>query len=200
MAWSKLDIANLALSILNKAPIASFSSAGEFTTTLENSIDVLYPKELAAYSWRFATKIEELSVSIDDPPIDQWSYKLVLPDDYLACVRLYPRVDFQIYADRFIYCNSNDVDMEFRFLVDYTDLPSYFVDYLSIILAARYAKAVASDSGLAKELFEEAKEARAQALFIDSQSHPTPSIVSKPLVDVRVNALYRHDPYSTSGV
>jgi hypothetical protein len=199
MEWAKLDIVNLALGILNKSPAASLTDAGEFTTTLESSFDVLYPKELAAYSWRFATKIEELSVSIEDPDIDRWTYKLILPDDYLATVRVYPRVDFQIYADRFIYCNSNDVKMEFRFLVDITDLPAYFVDYLSIILAARYAKTVASDSGLAKELFEEAKDARAQALFIDSQSHPTPSIVSRPLIDVRVNALYRNDPYSTSG-
>jgi len=187
MAWEKLDIANLALGILNKSPVASFSGAGEFATVLENSFDVLYPKELAGYSWRFATKIEQLSVSEVSPPIDIWTYQLILPTDYLANVRIYPRVNFQIYANRFIYCNTNDVQMEFRFQPTVTDLPAYFVDYFSIVLAARYAKAVASDSKLSDALLKEAIDARAQALFIDSQSHPTPQIVSRPLIDARVN-------------
>lgn len=186
MAWSKLDILNLAMNILNKSSVNQVIDSGVFADSLDRAFDVLYPTEISGYSWRFATTIQTLDVLVDAPPIQNWRYQMQLPANYLAAVRIYPRVNFQIYANQIIYCNYQGVQLEYRFLPDITHLPAYFVNYFSILLAARYAKTVANNSGLSAELKTEVDQARAQALFIDSQSHPTPRILSRPVIDVRL--------------
>lgn len=185
MAWSKLDIINLALNILNRGSVNQLIDSGDFADSAERAFDVLYPSEIAGYSWRFATKIVQLSVLVGAPPIQNWNYVLQLPNDYLSCVTIYPRVAFQIYEDNVIYCNFNTIQMEYRFLPNVTRLPAYFVNYFSLLLAQRFAKTVADNSALSGELTDEVSLARAQALFIDSQSHPTPRMISRPVIDVR---------------
>lgn len=185
MSWSKLDIANLAINILNKKSVNSFSNSGEFSDSMLRMFDVMYPKEISKGSWRFATKIQQLSVLVAAPILsDKWKYQLQIPSDYLAALRTYPRMPYQIYGD-VIYANHNEVHLEYRFLPDPTLLPAYFVDYFALFLAQRYAHAVADSDRLSSELKAEAAEALMDALFVDSQSHPTPRIISNPLIDVR---------------
>lgn len=184
MPWSKLDIINLALNRLNKHSVNTTSAAGEFADSANRTIEMLYPSQIAGFSWRFATVIQQLSVLPDAPAISTWQYVMQLPSNYLAAVRTYPRVAFQIYED-VIYTNFNPLLLEYRFLPDYTHLPAYFVHYFSVLLAAWFADAVANNDSIAKTLANEANTLRGQALFVDSQSHPTPSMVSSPLIDVR---------------
>lgn len=189
MSWSKLDIFNLALNKLNKKSVNAFASAGEFADSGERGIDLLYSSEISGFPWRFATKVQQLSVLVDEPLLENWRYQLQLPSDYLAAVRTYPRVDFQIYQT-VMYCNINDLILEYRYLPNYTALPSYFVRYFVILLASWYADSVANNDSLSKKLLDEADGARGQALFVDSQSHPTPSIISAPLLSVRNGGWY----------
>lgn len=195
MAWSELNIVNLALNILNKKSVASLVDGGEFADSASAAFDVLYATEIAGFPWRFATKIVQLSQQVDAPPIDNWNYIYLLPSDYLATVRMYPASDFMIYDNRQIYSNINSLQMEYRYIPLVTDLPGYFVNYFSILLAQRFANAVASDASLATELEKKVVDARGQALFIDSQNHPTPSIVSKPLINARSNGTYWENSY-----
>ena len=195
MAWSELDIVNIALNILNKKSVDSLSEAGEFADSASRAFDILYPSEIAGFSWRFATKIVQLSQQVDAPPIQNWNYIYLLPSDYLATVRLYPASDFQIYSERQLYSNINSLQMEYRFLPLVTHLPSYFVNYFAMVLAQRFANSVAADGSLSDQLEKKVVDMRGQALFIDSQNHPTPSIVSKPLINARSNGTYWENSY-----
>lgn len=184
MAWDKLGIANLTLNILNKKSVNSLDDSGEFSDALNRGINLLYPSELAKNSWRFCVRVQQLSVLVDDPPLDEWKYQMQLPADYLALVRLHPHVDFQIYGKR-IYANNNDLKLEYRYLLDYDQLPDYFVHYFALKLANWYASAVANDASLAEEIMKMMREARAEALFADGQSHPSRPIQSSPMISVR---------------
>lgn len=185
MTWSKLDIFNLAANLLNKYSVNSFALSGDFSDSAERMIEILYPKVIEEGSWRFASKIQQLSVLVDPPPIaDWWNYQLQLPSDWLATIRTYPRVPFQIYED-VIYCNSNVVYMEYRFLPDYTKIPASFAYYLAALLAQNFALSVADKDTRFSALNQVVEKALMSALFVDSQSHPTPSIVSRPLINVR---------------
>jgi hypothetical protein len=184
MPWSKLDMINLTLNVLNKQSVNSLEGSGEFSDSANRAYDLLLPAELSAQSWRFATKVQQLSVLVDAPVLTQWSYQLQLPTDYLSAVRTHPKVMFQIYEDK-IFCNYNEVLLEYRFMPDATALPPYFVHYFVLKMAAWFADAVANDNNLSKSLEGKAQFELQKALYTDSQSHPTPAIQSNPLVQVR---------------
>lgn len=179
--WSKLDICNLAFNVLNKNSVDDLVNAGEFADSASRAFDLLYPSTISGKSWRFATKIQQLSVLLTPPPIANWSYVLQLPSDYLAAVRTFPKMTFQIYQDK-MYANNNIVDLEYRYLPDPTHCPAYFVHYLALIIAAWFADAVAENDALAQRLEAKAQIQLDEALFTDSQSHPIPAMGNNPIV------------------
>lgn len=196
MPWSKLAIVNLAFNKLNKSTVGDLANSGVFTDSASNAFDMLYPSSIASKSWRFATKIQTLSVLVAAPPIARWRYQLQIPSDYLAAVRTFPRMAFQIY-ENVMYANNNIVQLEYRFLPDPTKLPAYFVQYLVVLIAAWYADTVAQNDTLAKKLSDEAQIALGEALFTDTQSHPIPAMLNNPLIEVRSGGWYDYDypPY-----
>lgn len=190
--WSKLDILNLSFNILNKNAVDDLVNAGEFTDSASRAFDMLYPSCISGKSWRFATTTQQLSLLIPPPPIAMWMYQLQLPADYLAAVRTFPAMPYQIYKDR-MYTNNNNVLLEYRFLPDPTHLPAYFVHWFSIVIAAWFADAVAENDTLAQKLENRAQTQLGEALFTDSQSHPTPAMGLNPLVQVRYNGWNDYD-------
>lgn len=192
MTWSKLDIVNLAFNKLNKNSVQDFASAGEFASAAEATFDLLYPSAISGKSWRFATKLQQLNVLITPPIIDTWTYVLQLPSDYLAAVRTWPVMDYQIYQNQ-MYANNNIVTLEYRYLVNVTHLPVYFVHYLAVLIAAWFADTVAEDQQLAAKLSAEAQIQLGEALFTDSQSHPIPAMNLNPLIQARQGCWYGYD-------
>jgi hypothetical protein len=184
MSWTKLDIINLAFNVLNKSSVNSLSEAGEFADSAARAYDLLLPAELSAQSWRFATRTQQLSVMVSPPTLVLWKYQLQLPSDYLSAVRIYPRVNFQIFEDK-LFSNSKTIRLEYRFIPDATRLPSYFVHFFTLKLAAWFADAVAQDDGLSNKLEQKANMELQKALFTDSQSHPTPSMRTARIISVR---------------
>lgn len=184
MPWSKLDIINLAMNKLNKSSVDDLVNAGVFAESASRVYDMLYPSKISGFSWRFATKTVRMSVLVTPPPIARWSYALQLPSDYLAAVRTYPRMDFQIFEDQ-MWTNNNIVDLEYRFIPDETHLPAYFIDYFVLVLASWFANAVCEDDNLAKSLLAEAQDQLGQSLFTDSQSHPISPIQNNPIIQSR---------------
>lgn len=195
MAWSKLDIINFAFNILNKSSVSDLENSGEFAVVAKTNFDMLYEAEISGFSWRFATKLQELVDTGETPLINQWRYIYYIPNDFLAAVRVYPNSDFQIYNNERLYSNINDLIMEYRYLPDITHLPAYFVQYFSVLLAERFALAVADDSALASKLAQKVVDARGQALFNDSQNHPTPNMFNNPVIRARFSGIYPYYDY-----
>jgi hypothetical protein len=192
-SWDKLAIINLAFNKLNKSSVNDLVNSGVFASSASNGFDLLYPSCISSKSWRFATKIQLLDVLPTPPPIAWWRYQLQMPSDYLAAVRTYPTIDFQIYQGNIMYTNTQEVSLEYRFLPDPTRLPAYFVHYFAIIIAAWYADTVASDEKLSAKLLAEAQDQLGEALFTDSQSHPIHAMGLNPLTQARYGGWYNDD-------
>lgn len=191
--WDKLGIINLAFNKLNKNAVNDLTNSGEFANSASRGFDLLYPSTISGKSWRFASKIQLLNVLIAPPPISRWRYQLQIPSDYLAAIRTYPTIDFQIYENQIMYTNTRVVSLEYRCLPDPTKLPPYFVHYFAIVLAAWYADTVANDEKLAAKLLGEAQDQLGEALFTDSQSHPIHAMGLNPLVQARYGGWYGND-------
>jgi len=196
--WSKLDICNLAFNKLNKNAVDDLVNSGEFADSASRAFDLLLPSAISSKSWRFAVKIQQLSVLIPPPPVARWKYQLQLPADYLSAIRTFPTVDFQIYQDK-MYSNNNTIDLEYRFMPDPTHLPSYFVHYFSLLIAAWFADAVAENAALSEKLMNEALMQLGEALFTDSQSHPIHAMGLNPLIQARWGYWYDWDIPPVSG-
>jgi hypothetical protein len=192
-SWDKLAIINLAFNKLNKSSVNDLVNSGVFADSAGKGFDLLYPSVISSKSWRFASKIQLLNVLIAPPPIARWKYQLQIPSDYLAAIRTYPVIDFQIYENQIMYTNCREVSLEYRFLPEVTRLPAYFVHYFSIILAAWYADTVAEDEKLSAKLSAEAQDQLGEALFTDSQSHPIHAMGLNPLVQARYGGWYAND-------
>ena len=198
LAWTKLDWINLSLNVLGKKSVASIEDSGEFADSLKRAFDLLYPKEIAQYDWRFATKIEVLSKLVNPPPDPMYNFAYTLPSDYLSLRRLHPAtINFQIY-EKELWTNVDGLSMEYRFLPDPSQCPSYFVNYFVLVLAKWFAKSVAQDSRLAAELSNEIMVEKGTAMYVDAQSRPTHRIFQNPVVDARYN-FYIGD-YNGNGV
>lgn len=189
-SWDKLAIINLAFNKLNKSSVNDLTNSGVFADSASNGFDLLYPSVIASKSWRFATKIQLLNLLPETPPIGWWNYILQIPSDYLAAVRTYPVVDFQIYENSKMYTNCQEVWLEYRFLPEVTRLPAYFVHYFAIIISAWYADTVAEDEKLSAKLLAEAQDQLGEALFTDSQSHPIHAMGLNPLIQSRFGGWY----------
>lgn len=190
--WDKLAICNLAFNILNKNAVDDLVNAGEFANSASRAFDLLYPSAISGKSWRFATKTQLLNVLVAPPPVTRWRYQLQLPSDYLAAVRTYPSMDFNIFQDK-MYANNREVNLEYRFMPDPTHLPAYFVHYFAILIAAWFADAVAENDTLAAKLEAKALSQLGEALFTDSQSHPINPMGLNPLVQARYGYWNNYD-------
>lgn len=187
MAWTKLDMINLAANILGKKSFNQVENGGEFADSCDRAFDLLYPVEIAGYDWRFATKIQVLSKTVDEPADPLYLYEYNLPSDYLALRRLIPNGNrFQIYEKQ-LWSNVDDLKMEYRFLPNPSQCPAYFVKYFAKLLAAWFAKTVAEDSGLSAKLEKELLVEKGNAMYTDAQSRPTTPLFQNPVIEARYN-------------
>ena len=193
LSWSKLDTINLAFSLLNKASVSDLTDSGVFSDSASRIFDLLFQEGIQSKAWRFAVTTQQLDVLPTPPPIQWWTYQLQLPSDYLAMVRTYPPINFQIYEDNIIYTNNNNVMIEYRRMPDITKCPAYFIKWFAAEIAAWYAHSVADDDKLAEKLKADALSCLGEALFVDSQSHPTPAMYNNPLIQARGQLWYDYD-------
>lgn len=188
MPFTKVQIISNALTLLGKGPITTISEAGEFAQAVEQAFDYLYPSAISKNAWRFATKIQQLSLTVDTPLVDRWQYIYQLPPDYLSLVRLYNNtLDFQIYEDK-LYTNvgsTSPIYIEYRFLPEVTALPSYFVEFFTYLLAENYATSISNQEHYIQIMSQKARLSLSEALAADSQSHPNEGIKHYPYINVR---------------
>lgn len=193
LSWTKLDTINLAFNVLNKESVNDLLDSGVFSDAASRTFDLLYQNAIQSKAWRFAVTTQLLDVLPTPPPIQWWTYQLQLPSDYLAAVRTYPPIQYQVYQNNIIYTNNNNVVLEYRRLPDITHCPAYFITWLAVHIAAWFADAVAENDTLAQKLQARALSELGEALFTDSQSHPTPAMYNNPLIQARGQLWYDYD-------
>ncbi|KKK62020.1 hypothetical protein LCGC14_3008530, partial [marine sediment metagenome] len=64
------------------------------------------------------------------PILPEWKFILELPADYLAMDRIHPNVNYEIFENKNLYTNIDDIIAVYRFIPDVTRFPGYFVEFL----------------------------------------------------------------------
>lgn len=183
MAFTKLEIMQYASILLGNRSFVSIPTSGD----LGNAIELCYSmvlKSALSQDWRFTTKIQQLNLLPGFFPKEKYQWHLQLPSDYLSAWSVRPLQDYMIYGTE-LWAHDKIVYLEYRSQVDESKFPDYFARYMSFAVAADLGFPVAKDAGIINALQKQAMFELQRALFIDSQSHPTPAIDSNPLIEVR---------------
>jgi len=151
---TKLTICSDAMILIGASPISSFAEATDASKTADRLYDDIRDTSIQQYPWSWSIKKVKLA-QLDSAPINEWKYAYALPGDILgdpqalfdsSAVGARPRRDWEIYGTS-IFCNYEQVWIDYQYRVDESRFPSYFVNFLKHSLAATFA--VRSCSGAA---------------------------------------------------
>jgi len=173
MAESKVSIISNAITQLGHQPIESLTAGDQMVVAAEQAFDMLYPAILAENNWRFATQIQQLSVSIEVPP-QPWLTVYLLPAGWLKTIRVYPNIYvWDIYENSKIYAQySGEWFMEYIFQPDISKLPAHFVKYFVYEIAAYLALSNAQRPDFYAPIEAKRQQAYAMAAAVEAQNRP----------------------------
>ena len=152
-----------------------------------SAYEMKLPSVLSSGNWRFATQIQQLSLSAEVAPYP-WKSVYLLPAGFLKELRIWPQMyDWDIYNNERIYTNfQNEFYMEYVFQPDVSRLPSHFTDYFVYEISAYLALSNAQSAPFYSVL--EAKRVQMQALAnsIETQNRPQFTNVVFPVLSQRL--------------
>lgn len=181
--YAKIDLISKALILIGETPLTSLSDPRYGATVGSNLFDLLFETELQSNRWRFACNKKSLS-RLTDTPLNEWQFAYQLPSDLLLPLGTWPRINYEIYADR-IYTNSTSVDLEYMFKPELTKIPAYFNLLMTYALARVMVKPV-TESDTAVQIMDKLYLVqRNRALFSDAQGRPNKPVVDNPFTDLR---------------
>jgi hypothetical protein len=181
-----IEIMSTAAVLLGKKAFTTIDDADEFAVSCQKFFDLLVESELAQNHWKFCKKQVQLSqVAGFDPDFAAWNAAYDLPADFLALVRLYPRIPYQIFGKR-VYCSTQGtLKLEYSSSIPVSYWSAPFKEYMVYALASKLAPAVALDAALMQAFVSERNIVRSTAMYIDAQNSPNTPIQSNPWIAVR---------------
>lgn len=187
LAQSKVNIISNAISLLGHAPITSLTNGDQMVVAAEQAFDMLLPAILAQNNWRFATQIQQLSQSVEVPPIP-WQAIYLLPAGWLKTIRVYPNIYvWDIYENSKIYAQySGDWFMEYIFQPDISKLPSHFIQYFVYEIAAYLALSSAQRPDFYAPIEAKRITAYAMCAAVEAQNRPNFTQVTFPVLNNRM--------------
>ena len=186
MALTKVQIISNALAQLGHAPVVSLIDQDELVVAAEQAFDMLLPSVLSAKNWRFASKIEQLSLLVETPP-QPYLYVYQLPSGWLKTLSVWPNTyDWDIFNGNKIYTfNQGPWYMQFIYQPDVSALPYYFTDYFAQEIAARLCLSNAEKTDYAAAIISERNRLLAIAHGVDTLNRPQFTQVDFPVLGKR---------------
>jgi hypothetical protein len=177
LAYSKTSIISLAAQLLGHKPIQTLDNSDDLIISLEQAFDILLPSVLGTGNWRFSMKIEQLVLTTEVPPVQTgWTQIYLLPAGYLKNERIIPEnYVYEIYSNSQIWCNwgtQSPVYMEFAYLPEIAQIPSWFINYFIYELACFCALASAQKPDYYTALMQQKNVQWAIAAATDAQNRP----------------------------
>ena len=185
MAFTKVQIISQVGIALSDGPVNDLLSKDPFVVNAVAAYDLISESILAQHNLRFATRAQQLNVLVGIPILKEWRFILELPADYLAMDRVEPNVNYEIFENKQVYTNIDDLIAVYRFVPAVSRFPVYFVEYLIYAIAKHLAISTAQKEAFETVYTAERERSLAAALFTDAQSHPNRGIVDAPFITVR---------------
>jgi len=189
MAVTKTVIVSNAITLLGHAPITSLDNADKMVTAAVQAFDFLLPDVLSQNNWRFATKIQPLTLLVEKPP-EPWTAMYQLPSGFLKLLRLYPNIyEFDLYNNSKLYTllgvpssESQPFSIEYIFMPQVEQLPPRFTVYFAYVIANYLALSNAQRPDYASYLRQECQAKYAMAAASEAQNRPNYSQVLFPVL------------------
>jgi len=188
MAQSKVTIISNAVTIIGHKPISSLDDQDDLVVSAEQAYDLIVPAVLSNGNWRFAVQIQQLTKSVEVPPIGSpWTAIYLLPAGYLKNTRIYPQnYQYDIYENSKIYSSwSGDIWMEYQFVPD----PSKFTASFSYYIVHEIAAYLCLSSAQKTDYYTVIENKRIQTLAIssasDAQNRPNSHQATFPVLNNR---------------
>lgn len=180
---TKIKMISDGLILCGEKPLNSLSDDRYGATVGSNLFELLYENEIQSNRWRFACNKKQLN-RLADSPLNEWQYAFQLPSDMLLPLGVYPRVEYEIYADR-VYTNNTTFALEYLFKPDVNKVPAYFNLLMVYQLAANMIKPITESDNAATLMAKAYTRQRGVAMFADAQGRPNKAIVDSPFTNVR---------------
>lgn len=186
MANTITSMISNAIALLGHAPITSLDDGDDMVVAAQQAFNMLLPGVLSENNWRFATQIQQLSMSTETPP-SQWKVIYLLPAGYLKTIRLYPQFyDYDIYENSKLYSNyEGTLFMEYIFQPDVSTFPPRFIQYFVYEIAAYLALSSAQRPDFYSVLEAKRIQAFAMAAASEAQNRPNFSQIYFPVLNNR---------------
>lgn len=153
---TKLSICSDAMIMLGAAPISSFAEATDAAQIADRLYDDIRDMMIQQYDWSWSVKKIKLA-RLATAPLNEWKYAYTLPGDILGDPRALfnssgvgarPVREWEIYGTS-IFCNYEDVYIDYQYQVLESLMPSYFVRVLKAALASAFAVPVTDSTAKA---------------------------------------------------
>jgi len=183
---SPVSICNIALALLNQAPVTNIDTP---TTPNEDLCKIHYAEErralLRGHSWNFAIKRAQIA-SDTATPLFGFSEQYSMPSDFLRFLSRHDElggiliseqsegVDYQIENGKFLM-STNEGVLRMRYIYDNEDVTSWdplFIKVLTHNLALAMAPKFKSAPRAVASIKDSLREIKAEAKAIDGQERP----------------------------
>jgi hypothetical protein len=188
MALTKVQIISNAITLVGHKPIITLDvdDADDLVIAANQAFDFLLESSITENSWRFASRITQLTkVNQEVPLTNLWSSVYLLTPGYLKTIRLHPHnYQYEIFENSKLYTNWDGVmHMEDLFLPDISRLPAWFVKYFVFELAAYLALSNAQKAEYYNVLESKRAHQMGLAMAIDAQNRPQNTQANFPVLD-----------------
>lgn len=190
MATSKVEITNLALTLLGADLITSMSESTERARTANAIFDSVRDAVLRAFPWNFATRREQVPSLASPVPASTWKYFFNQPTGCLRVLEVGEEVGGYPFSVEggYIACNFSPIIVKFTFQeTDVTKYDSLFVLALSARLAHSMAHRRIQSAAREKELFDVYRSYVKEARSVDSQEGTAGIITADDWLESRGN-------------
>lgn len=152
-----------------------------YTSTLQ--------KALSCYRWNFATYTEELKDRQEEIN-NKYKYSYILPKDFLILIDIFADKQENCLIREYdlkdkLYTNNKNIYLKYIKKLEENNLPSYFTDYLEILLACELCYNLTGDVELLQICEAKKQEKFNIAKNIDSRQKQAYTFKNNPFISVR---------------
>lgn len=180
-----ISIISNAFILLGKQAINALDPKNPIHTAAKNLYETLLPDLLSSAPWRQAVKNITLNKVNETPNNNErWSFIYELPNDpkMLSLYKVYPTMDYQIY-NNYLYCNLNDVKVDYVYRVTEDKFPPYFVNLITYALTYHLAMPVTQNSTLVQFWGNQYKIKKLSAQAMNANQIPSQVVSYNPIYE-----------------
>lgn len=195
MAWTAVDLKNLALQAMNHETISDWEDTSNTDIPIVNSqYDLALRVALVKYAWSFADSYAKITTQAvpSDGGYQKYKYQATLPENALGNMSAYTSKNLTVPAryeiiGTTIYTDLEEIYLKYTGLVPAESLPPEFVDWFAVFFACRLNSYLNGDMQRQQLLESQDAFLFRVAKNIDSKRNRHEHLTGNPLMWIRGN-------------